>query len=106
MPRRTRHADDDDDEDSLDREGEPWEADPDDPDPSDMDDEETGDEPAVVPCPYCGEEISEDAEVCPQCRSFISAEDAPPARKPWYVVAGAVALLAAVVLSGWLIYRY
>ena len=97
---RNQRRDDDPDE-ELFRELEPLEP----PDESDMDDDDgdDSDEPEVVPCPYCGEEISEEAEVCPHCRSYISAEDAPPARKPWYVLLGTVALLAAI-LVGWVMW--
>ena len=64
------------------------------PDPSDTGDD---DGPTVVPCPYCGKEISEIAEVCPHCGSYISSEDAPR-RRPWWVVAGVVITLIAVLL--------
>ena len=38
------------------------------PDESDMDD---GDDPELIPCPFCREPISEEAEVCPHCRNPI-----------------------------------
>ena len=58
------------------------------------DDEEDGDD--TVPCPYCHQPVHEDAEWCPHCESYISAEDAPPARKPWWIIVGALACLAVV----------
>ena len=69
--------------------------DPEDPDESDQDD---SDEPALVPCPYCRQEISEDAERCPHCGSYVSVEDAPRPR-PWFVVG--VVVLVAVVIAIW-----
>jgi len=56
------------------------------------------DDPPLVPCPYCGREISEEAEVCPCCRNFISAEDAPRGRPQALVVAGVVVCLLIVLI--------
>lgn len=67
----------------------------DDPDESDMDD---GDEPETVPCPYCGKPVSEEAELCPHCHSFISFAETSGGRS-WWVIAAAVALLAAILLG-------
>src|SRR5262249_53014304 len=57
----------------------------------------------TVPCPHCREEIYEQAERCPHCESYISAEDAPegeepqaPTRKPWWVYVGVLACLYVV----------
>ena len=70
MPRRTAIGDE-------------WEDDPD-------------DESETVPCPYCRRPIHEDAERCPYCEQYISAEDAPPPRKPWWIILGvALCLFAA-----------
>jgi hypothetical protein len=67
-------------------------------------DEEEGpwdhDEQPVVPCPYCGEEIAEDSQLCPHCKSFISEEDAPPDRKPWWIIVGV--LLCFYVIYHWI----
>lgn len=51
------------------------------------------DEEPTVPCPYCRREIHEDAQQCPYCEQYISREDAPPDRKPWWIVAGALVCL-------------
>ena len=51
---------------------------------------------ATIPCPYCAEEIHEDAQRCPKCGQYISAEDAPPTRKPWWILMAAVLCLYAV----------
>jgi endogenous inhibitor of DNA gyrase (YacG/DUF329 family) len=57
------------------------------------DDEE--DEP-TLPCPYCGKDIHEDSPRCPHCERYISEEDAPPTRKPWWILVGVVACLYAI----------
>jgi len=54
------------------------------------------DESATVPCPYCRAEIHEDSVRCPRCGAYISDEDSPPARKPWWIIAGILACLYAV----------
>ena len=69
-----------------------WDG-PDEDDSSDVDDE-----PATVTCPYCQEEIHEDAVRCPRCENYISQEDAPPAQRPWWIVLGALAVLVIVAL--------
>lgn len=74
------------------------ETEPDDrelPDEADMDqDDDIGD---TRPCPYCGKPISELAEVCPHCRSYISLEDAP-SRKPLWIIIGVVVCLVIILL--------
>jgi hypothetical protein len=72
------------------------EPDRDDEDADLHDDEE---EP-TIPCPYCRREIHEDAERCPYCEHYISAEDAP-VRKPWWLVLGVGACL--YVVYRWII---
>ncbi len=76
-------------------------ADDDDEDDSDDDEEDFDDGPddgkeAVVPCPYCKRPIHEDAVRCPYCEKYISAEDAPPVRKPWWLIIGVLAGLYVV----------
>ena len=58
----------------------------------DWDDEEE----ATVACPYCREPIHEDSPRCPHCERYLSEEDAPPGRKPWWILVGALACLYAV----------
>ena len=52
----------------------------------------------TLPCPYCGELIFEDAEICPVCGSFIVDEDRP--NKPNWVLWTAVVLLI-LILTGY-----
>ena len=72
------YRDDDSDED--------WESDSGDDD----------DEPTIA-CPYCDEQIHEDAQRCPHCERYISEEDAPAGRKPWWLIAGVVLCLYIVL---------
>lgn len=74
------------------------EDDPNDPDESDQD---FSDDPEIVQCPYCRKPIAEDAEMCPHCRSYISREDAPPSRPPWFTIAVVVTLI--VIITVWVI---
>jgi hypothetical protein len=60
--------------------------------PSDDDEEPT------VECPYCRREIHEDSPRCPYCEQYISQEDAPPSRKPWWLIAGVAVCLLLVYL--------
>jgi hypothetical protein len=69
----------------------------DDPEDADWPDDE--DEDPTVPCPYCRREVYEDSERCPYCARYISKEDAPPERKPWWIIIGVVACL-------WVVYRW
>jgi hypothetical protein len=60
------------------------------------------DEP-TVPCPYCNREIHEDSQRCPYCEHYISAEDAPARRKPWWIVAGVI--LCLYIVFWWILGR-
>lgn len=56
----------------------------------DDEDDETADEDATIPCPHCRRPIYEEAQRCPYCGIYISEEDAAPARKPWWIIVGAL----------------
>jgi hypothetical protein len=58
--------------------------------PDDEDDEPT------IPCPHCRREIHEDSQRCPYCELYISKEDAPPDRKPWWIIIGVIVCLYVV----------
>ena len=81
--------DDDQDEDEV--------IDPEDPDESDMDED---DDPGLIPCPYCGKSISEEAEFCHLCGKYISEEDRPGG-VPWWIMAGTV--LGLLVVATWVV---
>ena len=57
----------------------------------DVDDE--SDDEATSPCPYCKRMVYDDVPWCPHCERYISDEDAPPQRKPWWIIVGVVACL-------------
>ncbi|MFL5342287.1 MAG: zinc ribbon domain-containing protein [Gemmataceae bacterium] len=59
---------------------------------------EDEDDDPTIPCPYCRKPIHEDSPRCPYCEQYISEEDAPPARKPRWLIVGAVVCLAVAVL--------
>lgn len=50
----------------------------------------------TIPCPYCRREIHEDSQQCPHCGNYLSQEDAPLTRKPWWLILGVLACLYAV----------
>ena len=54
-------------------------------------------EEATEPCPYCGIEIHEDADVCTYCGSFILDENRPSQPK-W--ILWTVLILLALILGG------
>ncbi len=63
------------------------------------DDEDDGGqsgEDRTIPCPYCRHPIYEDSQRCPACGNYISEEDAVPARKPWWIIVGALVVLYVV----------
>jgi hypothetical protein len=78
------------------------EADLDAPEDPDVDDADWNPDPAEVPCPYCKREISEDAERCPHCGSYILHSGAPRPARPWWWVA---LISLVLLLLAWLIRR-
>ena len=66
-----------------------------------VDDEDDWDDDgdALDECPYCGRKIPEDAPRCPYCENYVSAEDAPSRRKPWWILLG-------VILCLYIVYRW
>ena len=95
MSRRTRDEPEDEPDDWSDGYDAYRDYDPDDPDtyPEGVYDD---DGPPDVPCPYCREEISEDAVQCPHCGNYLSREDAPAgsSRSRGWLVVAVLALLA------------
>ena len=62
-------------------------------------DEAPDDEP-TIPCHYCKKQIHEDSPQCPYCGQYLSEEDTPPPRKPWWIIVGA--LLCLYVVYRWI----
>ena len=77
--------------------------DPEAPDASDMD---RDDEPAVMPCPYCGKMISEETEICHLCGRYLSTEEIKNRVPKWIMIGTVLALvgmlwwMATFVLKG------
>jgi len=67
----------------------------------DDEDSEEGEEEPTIPCPYCKRQIHEESQRCPYCGNYISEEDAAPARKPWWIIIGA--LLVIYVVYRWIV---
>ena len=66
-------------------------------------DEDDGeeDEESLIPCPSCGRSIHEESQRCPGCGHYLSEEDFPAARKPWWIIVGA--LLAFYAVYRWIV---
>ncbi|MGQ0636877.1 MAG: zinc ribbon domain-containing protein [Planctomycetaceae bacterium] len=62
---------------------------------ADLDDEDA----STIDCPYCGKAICEESPRCPHCGQYLSQEDAPPGRKPLWIVIG-------VLLCLYIVYRW
>jgi hypothetical protein len=61
-------------------------------------DQDPSDETGEIPCPYCSEFISELAEVCPHCKSYISREGVGQTGLP--LRTRVIAAILIVTLSG------
>lgn len=72
-----------------------WQRDDDWDDDNSAEDDDA-DEPATVECPHCQREVYEDAERCPHCEHYLSAEDRPPRAKPWWILLGFAACAWAI----------
>jgi DNA-directed RNA polymerase subunit RPC12/RpoP len=62
------------------------------------DDEADSEDSSTIPCPYCGQEFYEDSPRCPHCGHYITDEDAPPRRAPWWIILGVVLCLCAIAV--------
>ncbi|MGH7214508.1 MAG: hypothetical protein ACREIT_07080 [Tepidisphaeraceae bacterium] len=72
------------------------------PDESDMDDADQGWGPSeiTIACPYCGEQVFEEAQRCPYCERYRSEEDAPRRmrRKGTWLIVGVIIATAITLL--------
>ena len=66
------------------------------PNASDVDDD---DDTETISCPHCRNPVYENAERCPRCGRYLSEEDAPHRRRPWWIVAGVIVCLAIILLA-------
>jgi predicted nucleic acid-binding Zn ribbon protein len=58
-------------------------------------------EDTTAPCPHCGAWVYDDAVRCPECGKYLSREDAPRRRKPWWVIIGVVVCLYVMLRWIW-----
>jgi hypothetical protein len=70
------------------------------PDGDEADEDWDYDEEPTIPCPHCRREMHEDSPQCPYCGHYISEEDAPATRKPWWIILGVV--LCILVIWSWI----
>ncbi len=61
--------------------------------------EDDEDATVTVPCPYCRRDVPEDTPRCPYCETYISEEDAPARRRPWWFLLG-------LALGLYVVYRW
>jgi hypothetical protein len=95
MPHHSQYDDEWDDDSYIDDD---WNEDEDYDDPSNVEDLET-----TTPCPYCHREIHKESEHCPYCKRWLSEEDAPSSRKPWWIILGVI--LGLIVVYYWITRR-
>jgi RNA polymerase subunit RPABC4/transcription elongation factor Spt4 len=64
-------------------------------DDSDNDDDDDG----YIACPHCGGTMLEAADYCPNCERWITREDLPDRRQPWWIIIVVLILVATIVVS-------
>lgn len=70
-----------------------------DPLESDQDPSDTLD---VIDCPFCGQSIIEDAEICPRCGNFILRNEDLGERKPvWWILLVIMLMLGMIGFAAW-----
>jgi predicted nucleic acid-binding Zn ribbon protein len=76
-----------------------WEADDSSDEVDEWDDETSEDDPQIVPCVHCGEEVLEDAEKCHRCGEYLTDSELNNPRKPlWFVI---TVLICLVIVYFW-----
>lgn len=67
---------------------------------NDDDWEEDANDDGLMACPYCGEEMYDDSPRCPACGHYLSDENAPPEKKPpWILITAVILLIIFIGLS-------
>ena len=67
---------------------------------NEYDDDIDTDDESTIECPHCRREVHEDAPRCPYCEKYLSVEDSPPSRKPWWIYLGVAVCL--LIVYGWI----
>lgn len=65
----------------------------------DFDSDDPSEEIPMARCPQCGGEVLEDAQICPHCDQFITAEYGGMSEWPAWAVALGVAGVIATILA-------
>jgi ribosomal protein L37E len=61
------------------------------------------DDETTIPCPHCGEDVFDNAEQCPACGMWFTADRRPlTGRSSWFVVLGVVVALLAI--ATWIVW--
>ena len=60
---------------------------------------EDEDDDGYVPCPYCGEEMYEEAGYCSSCERWITREDVAPRKLPNWMIFVIVLLIATFIIG-------
>lgn len=68
------------------------------PDESDMD-PSSADSVDLVPCPYCKAMVYEQADVCPECGSFIFHDEESTRRPRWFFITVIICIIIAFLWS-------
>jgi hypothetical protein len=85
-------------DDDLDEREYPDEDVDDDYDSDDCDGDDPGEPGLTRECPRCGADIYEDAEQCPLCGTWLTAETSPWKGRAWWWVALGIAGIVAIVV--------
>lgn len=69
----------------------------------DLNQAEWSPDPATVPCPECGGEVSEEADRCPECGYYFTPGESNAGRTVWYrlAVAFVIGLLVWTLIVWW-----
>lgn len=60
------------------------------------------DEPAMVSCPHCREQVYEEAQYCPRCENYIGVERRGDDAKPYWIWACLILALLASLFAAFL----
>lgn len=68
-------------------------------------DQDSNDDVELIPCPYCGQPISDDAEKCNYCKSYIIPLDGHRTVPKWLMITIWLSLVGGAALAVLLLAR-